>query len=501
MNTLFAFLLFLNILLLLYYISLYFLEFYKRGFFGFSSIFLYTSAVFFFLLSFLLLLLIKYLPYETKNPWLKSKFEWFKKHTREAAAYLFFGFKRVTVTNQKYKKVFINKYIDVLLNEKQLEIFDQSLSFILATFLCISFQELFFERITSSECIEDYVCINVKLEFCNKINTIQNKEFVCFKFDSNRFIYNMAIFYSFSKLYTFGTRLVFIIFYKISKSFKLLSHILFCFLLFLIFLFFVIYIISFLSENFRTIYAGIIIKFGLKSIYNYQFYNFSLLCCTIASIIAVAIKISSNSIYIKNEMYLPLVEKLMILSKEQKENLLKICNHKSDNDWELLYKATIDGFSSKIFHKKCDHFKNTLTIVKSINGNVFGGFTTQSWTSNKFNDYKKKDKDAFIFSLENEQNKPFKIVCNPDKYAISCNKKYGPVFGCITNENSNRTESRLQLDQLQTEVPLQCESRDVSDILIDLDENNSSTKVSSCYSNQYIEDFFAIPVANKQNCS
>ena len=41
----------------------------------------------------------------------------------------------------------------------------------------------------------------------------------------------------------------------------------------------------------------------------------------------------------------------------------------------LLYKATKDGDDSKIFHLKCNNYKNTLVIVKTKKGLRFGGFT------------------------------------------------------------------------------------------------------------------------------
>ena len=33
-----------------------------------------------------------------------------------------------------------------------------------------------------------------------------------------------------------------------------------------------------------------------------------------------------------------------------------------------------------MFHAKCDKKFKTLTIVKSTNGNIFGGYTSADWT-------------------------------------------------------------------------------------------------------------------------
>ena len=49
--------------------------------------------------------------------------------------------------------------------------------------------------------------------------------------------------------------------------------------------------------------------------------------------------------------------------------------------FHLLYRASRDGFGANVFHQRCDNKGATLTIVQSSYGNVFGGFTTRSWTS------------------------------------------------------------------------------------------------------------------------
>ena len=49
-------------------------------------------------------------------------------------------------------------------------------------------------------------------------------------------------------------------------------------------------------------------------------------------------------------------------------------------EWRLLFRASRDGFASSVFHSKCDNKGPTITVVKS-GGNIFGGFTENSWTS------------------------------------------------------------------------------------------------------------------------
>ena len=93
-----------------------------------------------------------------------------------------------------------------------------------------------------------------------------------------------------------------------------------------------------------------------------------------------------------------------------------------DLKYKLLYRASEDGYSAKIFHDKVDNYKNTLIIIKDANNFVFGGFTRKSWDGNKIY---KKDKNAIIFNLEKEQY--FKI--NNDRCAIFCDPDNLAIFG------------------------------------------------------------------------
>jgi len=96
---------------------------------------------------------------------------------------------------------------------------------------------------------------------------------------------------------------------------------------------------------------------------------------------------------------------------------------------KLQYRATRDGFGAQNFHIKCDTAANTLTIIKSTNGNIFGGFVEKAWDSSNQHYL---DPKAFIFSLVNKENKPFKAMCKNGSFAIYCHSSYGPIFGSST---------------------------------------------------------------------
>ena len=116
----------------------------------------------------------------------------------------------------------------------------------------------------------------------------------------------------------------------------------------------------------------------------------------------------------------------------------------SDVRAKLQYRASRDGFAGQHFHTKCDGIANTLTIIKSTNGNIFGGFVEKAWNSTSI---AVLDPKAFIFSLVNKENLPFKAMCKKGAYSILCYPTHGPSFGGLTgcdihiasnsNENTN----------------------------------------------------------------
>jgi hypothetical protein len=66
---------------------------------------------------------------------------------------------------------------------------------------------------------------------------------------------------------------------------------------------------------------------------------------------------------------------------------------------KLIFKGSVDGFGAANFHAKCDNIANTLVVIRSEHGKVFGGYTFK--TLNFF--WLVKDANAFIFSLTNQK--------------------------------------------------------------------------------------------------
>ena len=84
-----------------------------------------------------------------------------------------------------------------------------------------------------------------------------------------------------------------------------------------------------------------------------------------------------------------------IIVKNDSKEFLKYCLNKEKIKTTLLYSATIDGDTIDAFNKKCDGKPNTLTIIKTNNGKIIGGFFKKELSVKE--DY--YDPSCFLFSL------------------------------------------------------------------------------------------------------
>ena len=124
-----------------------------------------------------------------------------------------------------------------------------------------------------------------------------------------------------------------------------------------------------------------------------------------------------------------ILDSLIIKDTEDKVKLRNIGDFDFNSKWNLLYRASVDGFRAADFHRKCDDRTNTLTIIKTTENYVFGGYTSAAW--NQHNQNYNSDSSAFIFSLINKENTPLKMGIKPSNYgnAIYSQSNYGPTFG------------------------------------------------------------------------
>jgi len=115
-----------------------------------------------------------------------------------------------------------------------------------------------------------------------------------------------------------------------------------------------------------------------------------------------------------------------LIKKQEDFNLLKkwLAPNNQHVNLKLLYRGSRDGMSSQAFHKKCDNHAETLTIVKSQSGRIFGGYSDQTW--NVTSNYKSSTK-TWLFSIDEREK--FPIMSSGAPHATYTLDGYGPSFG------------------------------------------------------------------------
>ena len=79
-------------------------------------------------------------------------------------------------------------------------------------------------------------------------------------------------------------------------------------------------------------------------------------------------------------IYSPLLKE-SIINTEQYDSYLK--EWIGDFKWKLIYRASEHDYTASSFHEYCDKIdKPNLILIKDSKGDIFGGFTTQSWGGN-----------------------------------------------------------------------------------------------------------------------
>jgi len=130
-----------------------------------------------------------------------------------------------------------------------------------------------------------------------------------------------------------------------------------------------------------------------------------------------------------------------LIDSEMEDYLLLWLDHR---ELELLYRASDDGFVASSFHSKCNGKGACLVIVKSTDGNIFGGYTSVGWKGGIMNYV--PDSQSWIFTLVNKNNiLPTKYNVSMQEYGIYDRDDYGPTFGgghdlnIANNSNVNTT--------------------------------------------------------------
>ena len=76
----------------------------------------------------------------------------------------------------------------------------------------------------------------------------------------------------------------------------------------------------------------------------------------------------------------PFPESIILTNVEEQRVLRSWLPEAMAGGWRLLFRASRDGYAASVCHSRCDNKGPTVTVVKS-RGNIFGGFTEESWTN------------------------------------------------------------------------------------------------------------------------
>ncbi|XP_039456552.1 interferon-induced protein 44-like [Oreochromis aureus] len=111
-------------------------------------------------------------------------------------------------------------------------------------------------------------------------------------------------------------------------------------------------------------------------------------------------------------------------TKLTKSRQRAICSELGRVRLQLLYKASVHGFTGEAFHQQCDHRSPTVSVGYNNSGFVFGGYTKQPF--NQSGGFVNDDK-AFLFTFTGEQLLKYPVT-GPEN-AVKMIGNSGPYFG------------------------------------------------------------------------
>ena len=113
-------------------------------------------------------------------------------------------------------------------------------------------------------------------------------------------------------------------------------------------------------------------------------------------------------------------------------------------NFNLLYRGTRDGDNTINLHQKCDKYKNVIILMKSEQGNRYGGYSNIGWESREKGKLEYPiDDNAFLFSIDNQ--KIFEAIKGKNEICWIESDEYGLCFyttlvfynNFLTKENTN----------------------------------------------------------------
>jgi len=131
---------------------------------------------------------------------------------------------------------------------------------------------------------------------------------------------------------------------------------------------------------------------------------------------------------------LPLKIDTAIMSSDEIEALMDLVHRqrqRQSSTWRLLFRGSRDGFLASTFHLQCDGHGDTVCVIESDCGNVFGAFTALPWKSD-VGRYR-VDEEAFVCIVRKKHKALDRGVVylqyTSSQHSVVHNKYMGPVFG------------------------------------------------------------------------
>ena len=109
--------------------------------------------------------------------------------------------------------------------------------------------------------------------------------------------------------------------------------------------------------------------------------------------------------------------------------LFDLIGYETGQTYTLLYRGSRDGYLGTTFQGIVNGITNTLTIIQSSNGYIFGGFADIPWDATGTGNYGTSNQ-TFIFTLTNPQSTSIVIPVDASgAYALELYSNAGATFG------------------------------------------------------------------------
>jgi len=110
--------------------------------------------------------------------------------------------------------------------------------------------------------------------------------------------------------------------------------------------------------------------------------------------------------------------------------------------WKRMYSAKEDGLDVAVCHRKCQGITGVLWIIETVDGNVFGAYSSKTWDSTLRH---MADEESFLFLLRSNKKYPPRCFdpVDPAERVIWFQSNYFCLIGngkaiCITKDCNER---------------------------------------------------------------